>query len=106
MKTANQATPLSTLTLAITGELDQHRAGDIIAEIRDKIDCTLPKKLVLDLSGLSFSDSSGIALLIRVSRNMRQLEGELEVVHVQPQPLRLFETAGLHKLVTIHTDQE
>lgn len=92
-----------TLTLSISGELDHHRASSIIAEIREKIDCTLPKKLILDLSGMSFSDSSGIAVLIRVSRSMAQVEGELEIIHVQPQPLRLFQTAGLTKMLHIAT---
>lgn len=90
---------LSTLQLAITGELDQHRACDIISDIRDKIDCTLPRKLILDLKEMSFSDSSGIALLLRVRRCMEELEGELEVINVQAQPAKLFRTAGLSQFI-------
>lgn len=91
----------TTLTLRITGELDHHRAKEIIAEARDKIDFTLPRRLVLDLSGLTFSDSSGIAVLLRIHQYVTQIEGELAVIHVQPQPLRLFETAGLSKMLQI-----
>lgn len=91
----------STLTLTITGELDHHRAKEIMTEIQEKIDCTLPQKLILDLSGLTFSDSSGIAVLLRVSRCMQQVEGELEIIRVQPQPMKLFETANLVKILKI-----
>lgn len=97
--------PKTTLTLAVNGELDHHRAKEMIEEIRSKIDCTLPKKLVLDLKGLTFSDSSGIAVLLRVSRSMAQIEGELEIIQVQPQPWRLFQAAGLQKILCIHQDQ-
>lgn len=89
------------LTLSISGELDHHRTKDIIEEIREKIDCTLPKKLILDLGGLTFSDSSGIAVLLRVSRSMAQIEGKMEVRAVLPQPWRLFQTAGLDKMIDI-----
>lgn len=104
MLTLNQMIPeipQPTLTLSIAGELDQHRAREIMEEIQRKIDCTLPKRLILDLGGLTFSDSSGIAVLLRVHRYMAQVEGQLEIINVQAQPKRLFETAGLLKLVSI-----
>lgn len=91
----------TTLTLHITGELDHHRAKEIISEARDKIDCTLARRLVLDLSGLTFSDSSGIAVLLRIQKYVKEIEGELEIIHVQPQPLRLFQTAGLTRMLQI-----
>lgn len=93
----------NTLTLGISGELDQHRAKEIMEEIRCKIDCVMPKRLVLDLEKLTFSDSSGIAVLLRVKRSMAQLEGEVEIIHVQPQPYRLFQIAGLEKLMHIQS---
>ncbi len=87
------------LTLSICGELDQHRAGDIIGEIREKIDLYLPRILILDLEELVFCDSSGIALLLRVKRSMKQIEGKLEVINIQTQPKRLFQLAGLGELI-------
>lgn len=91
----------NSLTLSISGELDQHRAKAIMEEIRYKIDCTMPKILILDLSKLTFADSSGIAVLLRVKRSMSQIEGNVKVIGVQPQPMRLFQVAGMDKLVEI-----
>lgn len=101
-----ESLPVTTLTLNINGELDHHRTKDLIQEVRNKIDCVMPKQLILDLEGLSFSDSSGIAILLRLHRSMGQVDGQMRVIHVQPQPWRLFETAGLTKMIEIHRQSE
>ena len=62
-----------TLTAAVRGELDHHRAKEVMTELDEQIDMALPRRLTLDLSGLSFTDSSGIAVLIRVSRRGRAM---------------------------------
>ncbi len=104
MEKIRQILQSRTLTLYLTGELDHHRAKEMMVEIKQTIDETLPKTLVLDLSGVTFSDSSGIAVLLRASRAMTQLEGTLTIVNVPPQPCRLFQAAGLGNL--LHISQE
>ena len=47
-----------TLTAAVRGELDHHRAKEVMTELDEQIDMALPRRLTLDLSGLSFTDSS------------------------------------------------
>ena len=47
------------LTAAVSGELDHHRAKEVMEELDRQIDAALPRKLTLDLSGLTFTDSSG-----------------------------------------------
>ena len=84
-----------TLTAAVRGELDHHRAKEVMTELDEQIDMALPRRLTLDLSGLSFTDSSGIAVLIRVSRRMEQIKGELKV----------FQAAGLHKLIRFEQEE-
>ena len=55
--------------------------------------------LSLDFSGLEFMDSSGIAVLLRAHRQMCRLEGELRVVNVPPQAKRVFQAAGLSRVI-------
>ena len=74
-------------------------------ELDEQIDMALPRRLTLDLSGLSFTDSSGIAVLIRVSRRMEQIKGELIVRGVPPQPWKVFQAAGLHKLIRFEQEE-
>ena len=75
------------LSAAITGELDR------------QIDAALPRQLILDLQGLTFTDSSGIAVLIRAFRRMGQLRGSVTVRNIPPQADKVFRAAGLQKLM-------
>lgn len=61
------------LTIYLAGELDHHEARGAIRSIDELLDEYLPRDCVLDMSGLSFMDSSGIALIIRMSRRMKIL---------------------------------
>ena len=53
------------LCAELSGELDHHRARAVMEELDRQIDLALPRELVLDLAGLTFTDSSGIAVLLR-----------------------------------------
>ena len=59
----------------------------------------LPRQLTIDMGGISFMDSSGIAVLLRAHRQMCRLEGELRVVNVPPQAKRVFQAAGLGRVI-------
>ena len=87
------------LRAAISGEVDHHRARAIMEELSRQIDLELPRSLTLDLEGVTFMDSSGIAVLLRASRRMAQIQGTMTVVHTPPQAQRVFDTAGLNKLI-------
>ena len=87
------------LTAAVTGELDHHRAKEVMEELDRQIDAALPRTLTLDLGGMTFTDSSGIAVLLRASRRMAQIQGTMTVDHTPQQAQRVFDTAGLNKLV-------
>ena len=89
------------LTLRFQGELDHHVAGEAMEALSERIDAFLPKKCVLDLRGLSFMDSSGIALILRSEKKLRELEGSLCLTGVGEQPLRVLRAAGADKRVTI-----
>lgn len=90
-----------TLYAVLDGELDHHRAREILAELDRQIDLELPRRLTLDLGGVSFMDSSGIAVLLRASRRMKELDGTLRVVHVPQQAAKVLRTAGLDKLMEL-----
>ena len=87
------------LTAAIQGEIDHHHARQVMAELDRRIDSVLPRHLVLDLEGLTFTDSSGIAVLIRAYRRVGQLGGSVTVKHTPEQAGKVFFAAGLQKLM-------
>ena len=89
------------LLMELTGELDHHAARKAILDAERAIDAALPLKLVLDFSGVTFMDSSGIALILRAQRRMQALGGSMLVCHVPDQARRVLIAAGIDRLVTI-----
>lgn len=87
------------LTAAVTGELDHHGARAVMEELDHQIDTALPRELTLDLSGLTFTDSSGIAVLLRAHRRMGQVRGAMRVVHTPVQAEKVFRAAGLERII-------
>ena len=89
-----------TLTAALSGELDHHAAKTIMSQLELQVDAARPRALVLDLSQLTFTDSSGIAVLLRAHRSMGRLGGKMVVTHTPPQAEKVFQAAGLQRLIT------
>ena len=80
------------LRAELSGELDHHGARAVMEELDRQIDLALPRELVLDLSGLTFTDSSGIAVLLRAW-------GAIKIVNTPDQAARVFRAAGLQRML-------
>lgn len=90
-----------TLCAALTGELGHHEAIRLIAQLSQLVEEQLPTRLELDLAGLEFMDSSGIAVVVQAARKCAACGGSLSVVHTPPQAKKVLFTAGIHRLVDI-----
>ena len=89
------------LLLELSGEVDHHGAKDAIRQLELAVDAALPRQLVLDMAGVTFMDSSGIALILRAQQRMQLLDGSLLVCNVPSQARRVLDAAGIGRLVTI-----
>ncbi len=65
------------------------------------IEAALPLRLVLDWSGVTFMDSSGIAVVMRVRQRVRDLGGAVTLRGVRPQARKVLDAAGLDRFVTV-----
>jgi len=83
------------LRAAVAGELDHHGARAVMEELDRRIDEAMPRELTLDLGGMTFTDSSGIAVLLRAYRRMTAVRGTLRVVNTPSQADKVFRAAGL-----------
>lgn len=90
-----------TLLLAFSGEMDHHGVRDTLRRVELAIDAALPKTLTLDFGGVTFMDSSGIALILRAQQRIQLLEGGLVIRNVPQQAKRVLEAAGINRMVTI-----
>jgi stage II sporulation protein AA (anti-sigma F factor antagonist) len=89
------------LTVQLSGELDHHAARIVMNKIDSLIDIGLPRDCVLDMLDLSFMDSSGIAVVLKTYKKMREIDGRMWIENVQQQPLRVMDAAGIDRLISI-----
>lgn len=88
------------LVVMLTGEIDLDRAP---AVRRQLLDCVKRQQDVLvDLSAVTYIDSSGIASLVEALQWAKRRGSDLCLVAVSPQALRVFELARLDKVFSIH----
>ena len=75
------------LSVLLEGELGHHEALSALRSLEETISQQSPSRLELDFSGVSFMDSSGIALVVQVGGNLCRDAGESALASV-------VETAG------------
>ena len=93
------------LTVLLTGEIDHHSARQAMEAITAKINVYLPRRCVLDFGGVTFMDSSGIALVIHTLRAMNELGGKLRLTSVPPQPRKVLLASGIQNLVALSQER-
>ena len=77
-----------------------------IRSIDELLDEYLPRDCVLDMSGLSFMDSSGIAVIVRSYKKMRSAGGRMYIENPQTQPLKVLDASGIDRMIPIAAKRE
>ena len=94
------------LTLFLQGELDHHGVRNTMGLIDKLIDEFMPRDCVIELSSLSFMDSSGIALILKIHRRMQQCGGRAWIENADKQPLRVIDASGIDRIVKVSFAKE
>ena len=90
----------------ITFKVDRINAL-ITDEIRDKINRVLENgntKVIIDLSGVSYIDSSGFGCLLSIMKTARNNYGILKFVNPEPSVMQVLQTLNLHTVFEIYDD--
>lgn len=87
------------ICIALSGEVDHHRARGLMDGIGREIDMRLPRHVTLDLGGVTFMDSSGIAVLLRAYKRTAELGGAVSVRNIPDQADKVLRAAGLERLM-------
>ena len=61
-------------------------------------------RLLVDLEGVGFLDSSGLGALVRALTNSQKEGGQTKLVHVGPQIRKLLEMTKLDSVFELHDD--
>lgn len=89
------------IRLLLAGELDHHAARAASDIMDEAVSTRLPHRVAVDLSRLTFMDSSGIAVLLRIMRRMEEAEGVLCVENTPAQAKKVLLAAGMDRLMSI-----
>jgi anti-sigma B factor antagonist len=101
---ANVTTNESGIIL-LTGEIDLHEAPRVKELLLPAIEAKLPRVLV-DLSGVTYIDSSGLALLIEAMQRVQAYGGKLRLCSLRPGVRSIFDIARLDQVFAIYPDRD
>ena len=88
-----------TLRVRLDGELDHRRTVEIRAELDSLLADPGVRRLVFDLSGLEFMDSSGIGMMIGRYKLMRRRGGSVAVMPGGARMDRIMRLSGLYEII-------
>ena len=87
------------LITTLSGELDHNSAEEVRVKIDDRIDRDNIEKVILDFSGVTFMDSSGIGAVLGRYKKLVNKNGVLCIAEPNKNVNRIFELAGLYKVI-------
>ena len=94
------------ITAYLSGEIDHHSAVELRRRIDEAVLAGTPDWLILDFSGVTFMDSSGIGLIMGRWRLMQEQGGRLTVRGVPKTLRKVMRVSGLDKLGVLEEKEE
>jgi anti-sigma B factor antagonist len=91
--------------LSLEGEIDLHVSPRVSVSLSQMVKKE-PKKLIVDLSRVTYVDSSGLAVLIEAMQNVGKYGGKFAIVGVQEPVRSIFEIARLDQVFRIFSDAD
>jgi len=89
--------------LPLEGEIDLHISPNVTASLSLMIE-KKPKQLIVDLSRVTYIDSSGLAALIEGMQNTEEYGGKFALAGLQETIRTIFEIARLDQVFQILPD--
>jgi anti-sigma B factor antagonist len=86
------------------GEIDINTSPDI-KKTFDKLISKKEPKIIINFSKVTYVDSSGLATLVEILKNMRTYGGKMKLTNLSPKVKSLFEITKLEKLFEIMVDE-
>jgi anti-sigma B factor antagonist len=91
--------------LVVSGEIDIATSARLIAALNDAVtDAT--RSLVVDIAGVQFMDSTGLALLLDANRRLRSRDVGFAVVSTDGPVKRVFEVTDMIDMLNVRPDRE
>ncbi|MEE4418818.1 STAS domain-containing protein [Streptomyces bugieae] len=91
--------------VTVRGEID-HDVKDALSKALVFKDGTVPPRIVVDLSGVPFMDSSGINVFVTLFQQVSDADGWLRIAGAQEPVLRILQLVGIDSLIPCHPTAE
>jgi anti-sigma B factor antagonist len=94
------------IVASIVGEIDLHNSPELRVELLRFVDEHKPSRLVLNVSGVPYMDSSAIAVLVEALQKLRKQGGKIYLTQLQPRVKGLLEIARLDTIFGIADSED
>ncbi len=91
--------------ISVAGEVDLYSSPDLRKELKKHIK-KKHKLLVIDLAGVEYMDSSGVATLIEGHQGLAKVGGRLRLAGLTPAVMQVLKFVHLEKVFDIVGDVE
>ena len=91
---------------SLHGEIDLHSSPDLRGQALRMLENKKPKKLILNLGGVPYMDSSAIAVLVELLQRIRKGGGNIYLTNLQPRVKGLLEIAKLETIFVVAASEE
>jgi anti-sigma B factor antagonist len=89
------------VVVAAIGEIDVFTAPALDAEL-SRLTAEGRTRIVVDMSRVDFLDSTGLSVLVKALKRVREAEGSLDVVVTADRVAKVFRLTGLDQLIPMH----
>jgi stage II sporulation protein AA (anti-sigma F factor antagonist) len=93
------------LVVTVHGEID-HDVKDVLSQALRSEDGMAPPRIVAELSGVTFMDSSGINVFVTAHQRVSGAQGWLRIAGAQESVMRLLHLVGIDEVIPCHPTLE
>ena len=90
--------------VAVSGEIDLYTAPRLQSELAAAVMSEGPARVVVDMAGVDFCDSTGMNVLLAALRRARERGGDLVLAGPRPGVRKILQVTGLESVFTVLDD--
>ena len=87
--------------VAVSGEIDLYTAPRLQGELATAVMGERPARVVVDMAGVDFCDSTGMNVLLAAQRLAREHGGNIELSGPRPAVRKILQVTGLESVFTV-----
>src|SRR5262245_54334903 len=95
----------SVALVSIVGSVDSLTAGELQTAMAGAVQKG-QTRLVADFSGVEYTSSAGLRVILATVKELRQKGGDLRIAGARPNVLRVLEVSGLTHILKLFPDAE